>query len=66
MRTLNADCHAAVGAHARIDDGVLHLIGMFEVNERIVVREIAGSPHESKNLGQRHAESIFHASSKTL
>ena len=59
MRTLNADCHAAVGAHAWLDGGLLRMIGMFEVNGDIVRREIAGSSHESTRLGQRLAESIL-------
>ena len=59
MRTLNADCHAAVGAHAWLDGGLLRMIGMFEVNGDIVRREIACSSHESTRLGQRLAESIL-------
>ncbi|GAK50061.1 porphobilinogen deaminase [Candidatus Moduliflexus flocculans] len=59
MRTLNADCHAAIGAYARLDGSLLRLIGMFEVNKRIVIREITDSPHQSTSLGQRLAERIF-------
>ncbi len=59
MRALNADCHAAVGAYARRDGDLLRLIGMFEVNERIVVREIVGSPNNYLVLGQQLAESIL-------
>ena len=59
MRTLNADCHAAVGAHAWLEGGLLRMIGMFEVNGDIVRREIVGSSYESTRLGQRLAESIL-------
>lgn len=59
MRTLNADCHAAVGAHAWVDGGLLRMIGMFEVNGRIVTRGISGSLNNSLMLGQRLAESIL-------
>jgi len=59
MRTLNADCHAAVGAYAWLESDVLRILGMFEVNNRIVVRETSGSPDDSLILGQQLAESIF-------
>ncbi len=59
MRVLNADCHAAVGAYARRDGDLLHLIGMFEVNGHIVIRETIGDLRDSLRLGQQLAECVL-------
>ena len=59
MRTLNADCHAAVGAYAQLDGDALHLSGMFEINGRIVKRELFGAKRDFAQLGCRLAEQIL-------
>ncbi|PIE34740.1 hydroxymethylbilane synthase [candidate division KSB3 bacterium] len=59
IRRLDADCHAAVGAYARIKDGTMYIIGIFEVNGQLVKKDIVGDPNDSLNLGKQLANAIL-------
>lgn len=58
MRTLNADCHSAVGAYAQTHDAQLHMIGIFEVDGQLVKKEITGKTEDCLQLGKQLADSV--------
>ncbi len=59
MHTLQADCHAAVGAYARLEGDQLHVCGMFEVNGQMVKAELWGEHTACFRLGQQLAAEIL-------
>jgi len=65
MRTLNADCHAAVGAYARLQGNTLHIIGMFEIGGKLVKKEMTGEAEDYLSLGKQLANAILDESNAT-
>jgi hydroxymethylbilane synthase len=53
MRTVNGDCHTAVGAYARIEGESMNIIGLYAVNGRYNKMSISGSKYEGITLGQQ-------------
>ncbi|MBV1820277.1 hydroxymethylbilane synthase [Bacteroidales bacterium MSK.15.36] len=61
MEALNGDCHSTIGAHAIVENDLMHITGIFEVNGRIVKKDIEGKKEEYKQLGKTLADEIIKA-----
>lgn len=61
MEALNGDCHSTIGAHAIVENNLMHITGIFEVNGRIVKKDIEGKKEEYKQLGKILADKIIKA-----
>ncbi|MFL0252410.1 hydroxymethylbilane synthase [Clostridium neuense] len=59
MRELNGDCHSTLGAHAKIYGDVMHIIGFFELNGKMIKKDISGEAENYVRLGQKLAEKIL-------
>ena len=59
MTALKGDCHSLIGAYSEIIDDELYMIGAYEVNGKIVRKEIKGKIEENKELGVKLAEKIL-------
>jgi len=59
MRKLNGDCHTAIGAYACIEGNRMHMIGLFEINGRLVKKDIEGKMEDYLELGSRLADKIM-------
>lgn len=58
MRILNGDCHSTIGAYATIDGEYLYMIGIFEVNRRLVKKDIEGKREDFIKIGEKLAKKI--------
>ena len=59
MKRLNGGCHTLIGCYAEIKKDNLYIIGTFEVNGKIVVKDITGKKDDNIQLGIKLAESIL-------
>lgn len=59
MKTLQGGCHTTVGAFARLNKDIMHIIGVFEINGKIVKKDISGSRYDYINLGEELAKKII-------
>ena len=59
MRTLNGDCHTPIGAYAVLDGDHINMIGMYEMNGRIIKKDIRGRREDNIGLGERLAKKIL-------
>lgn len=59
MRALNGDCHSAIGVYSEIQNDDLYMIGMFEVNGKLIKKDILGSKNDNIILGSELAKKIL-------
>ncbi|GAB6167812.1 hydroxymethylbilane synthase [Clostridium carnis] len=59
MRELNGGCHTLIGAYSEICGNDLYIIGTFEVNGRIIKKDIIGSKEDNIELGIKLANKIL-------
>lgn len=59
MRALNGDCHTPIGAYAVLDGDHINMIGMFEMNGRLIKKDIRGRREENIKLGEDLAKKIL-------
>lgn len=59
MRALNGDCHSAIGVYSEIQNNDLYMIGMFEVNGKLIKKDILGSKNDNVILGNELAKKIL-------
>lgn len=59
MRALNGDCHSAIGVYSEIQNNDLYMIGMFEVNGKLIKKDILGSKNDNVILGSKLAKKIL-------
>lgn len=59
MRTLNGDCHTPIGAYAVLDGDHINMIGMYEIDGRLIKKDIRGRQEERVSLGKRLAKKIL-------
>ena len=59
MRALNGDCHSAIGVYSEIQNNDLYMIGMFEVNGKLIKKDILGSKNDNIILGSELAKKIL-------
>lgn len=61
MRTLNGGCHTSIGAYAVLEGNMIHIIGIFDVGNKIVKKDISGNKEDYIELGRKLAEKILNA-----
>lgn len=61
MSALNGDCHSLIGAYAKIQNNDLYIIGTYDVNGKIIRKDILGKKEDGIELGKRLAQSILRA-----
>lgn len=61
MRELKGDCHSTIGAHAIMEKDYMHITGIFEVNNKIVKKDIEGKTENFEQLGKDLANKIINA-----
>lgn len=61
MRTLNGDCHSTIGAYAELDGNLMNIIGTFEVENKLIKKDISGNKENYIELGKKLAEKILKA-----
>ena len=59
MRELNGGCHALIGANAKLQGNDLYIIGTYEVNGKIVKKDILGHRDNNIELGIKLAQKIL-------
>lgn len=59
MRELNGDCHSLIGAYSEVKDDELYMIGIYDLNGRIIRKDIKGKKYENIELGRKLAEKIL-------
>lgn len=59
MRALKGDCHSTIGAYAQISGSDMNIVGIFEVNGKVVKKDITGNVEDYINLGKKLAEKIM-------
>ena len=59
MTALNGDCHSLIGAYSEVIGDKLYMIGAYEVNGKIVRKEIQGNVKDNKEIGIKLAEKIL-------
>lgn len=58
MRTLNGGCHSPIGAYAELQGEDIYLIGMYQLEDKIVKKDIFGNREDRINLGEALAEKL--------
>lgn len=61
MRTLNGDCHSTIGAYAELEGNMMNIIGIFQVGDRLVKKDISGRIEDYLELGKNLAKKILGA-----
>lgn len=61
MRELNGGCHSLIGAYARLQGNDIYIIGTYEVNGKIIKKDILGNKDEHIELGKKLAQKILRA-----
>lgn len=59
MRKLNGGCHTVIGAYSQVKDNDLYMIGIYQVGDKIVKKDILGSVENNIELGIKLAEKII-------
>ncbi|WP_299996840.1 hydroxymethylbilane synthase [uncultured Clostridium sp.] len=61
MRELNGGCHSLIGAYAKLQGNDIYIIGTYEVNGKIIKKDILGNKDENLELGKKLAKKILRA-----
>lgn len=61
MEYLEGGCHTTIGAYATLEGNSIYMIGLFEVNGRLIKKDIYGSTYEHIELGKQLAEKIINS-----
>ena len=61
MRELNGGCHSLIGAYAKLQGNDMYIIGIYEVNGKIIKKDILGNKDEHIELGKKLAHKILRA-----
>lgn len=61
MRELNGGCHSLIGAYAKLQGNDIYIIGTYEVNGKIIKKDILGNKDEHIELGKKLAHKILRA-----
>ena len=59
MATLNGDCHGCIGAYAYFEGETMHMLGVFEVDGKIVKKQLSGDKNDYIKLGADLAKKIL-------
>ena len=61
MRSLNGDCHSTIGAYAELEGNMMNIIGIFQVGDKLVKKDISGRIEDYLELGKNLAKKILGA-----
>lgn len=61
MKALNGGCHSLIGCYAEIQGNDLYIIGTYQVNGKIIVKDITGKIENNIQLGIELAKNILEA-----
>lgn len=59
MATLNGDCHGCIGAYAYFKGEIMYMLGVFEVDGKIVKKQLSGDKNDYIKLGADLAKKIL-------
>ncbi len=59
MRELNGDCHSLIGAYSEVNGDELYMIGIYDLNGRIIRKDITGKKCDHIEVGRKLAEKIL-------
>ncbi|MDU1412540.1 MAG: hydroxymethylbilane synthase [Clostridium sp.] len=59
MTELQGDCHSTIGAYAHISGDKINIIGIYDVNGKLVKSEIEGNKEDNIELGKTLARNIL-------
>ncbi|GKU25673.1 hydroxymethylbilane synthase [Clostridium folliculivorans] len=59
MKELNGGCHSPIGAYAKIENKDIYILGIYEINDRLVKKDIQGKVEEHIKLGKDLAKKII-------
>ncbi|WP_346935368.1 hydroxymethylbilane synthase, partial [Clostridium sp.] len=59
MRELKGDCHSTIGAYASIEEDVMTIMGIYEVNGKLIKDTVVGNKEEYLNLGKKLSQNIL-------
>lgn len=59
MRALNGDCHSPIGSFTKIDGKHLYLLGIYQINGKIIKKDIYGNKEDNIELGKELAKKII-------
>lgn len=59
MRALNGGCHSPIGAYGELQGEDIYLIGMYQIEDKIVKKDILGNREDRIKLGEALAEKLL-------
>lgn len=59
MKELNGGCHSPIGAYAKIENNDIYILGIYEINDRLVKKDIQGKVEEHIEIGKALAKKII-------
>lgn len=59
MRELKGDCHSLIGAYSEVIGDELYMIGLYDLNGKIVRKDIIGKKSDHIELGRKLAEKML-------
>lgn len=59
MRTLNGDCHSPIGSFTKIEGKHIYLLGVYQINGKIIKKDIYGNKEDNIELGKELAKKII-------
>lgn len=59
MKELKGGCHTSVGAYATLQGNIMNIIGIFDVNNKLVKKDVAGKAEDYLELGRILANKIL-------
>ena len=59
MRALNGDCHSLIGSFTKIEGKHIYLLGVYQINGKIIKKDIYGNKEDNIELGKELAKKII-------
>lgn len=61
MRRLNGGCHVPIGTYSIVENDDIYIIGMFELDGKLIRKDIRGKLEDGIKVGEKLAEKILSA-----
>jgi hydroxymethylbilane synthase len=59
MTKLNGGCHTALGAYSVIEGELMYMVGIYQVGNRLIKKDISGNKEDYIKLGEALGEKIL-------
>ena len=59
MRTLEGGCHSLIGAYSLLEGEELYIKGIFQIGNKIIIKDVNGNKYNNVNLGKELAQKIL-------